>query len=57
MRAYRIRVYGKPRTNIDPYQFAQALLMLARELHDQHLAEQAAANCSQPGSEAVPGDE
>lgn len=41
MRAYRIRVYGKPRMHIDPDQFAQALLMLARELHEQHLQEQA----------------
>jgi hypothetical protein len=53
MRAYRIRVYGKPRKNIDPHQFVQAVLMLARELRDQHLHEQATA----PDSEAVPGDE
>lgn len=41
MRAYRIRVYGAPRTNIDPHQFAHAVLMLARELHQQQLEEQA----------------
>jgi energy-coupling factor transporter ATP-binding protein EcfA2 len=32
MRAYRVRVYGKPRKTIDAHQLAQALLMLAREL-------------------------
>lgn len=59
MRAYRIRVYGKPRKDIDPHQFVQAVLMLARELHEQHLAEQAAAaNGSAPESdEAASGDE
>jgi len=56
MRAYRIRVYGKPRKNIDPHQFVQAVLMLARELRDQHLHEQATAPDSAPDSEAVPGD-
>jgi hypothetical protein len=57
MRAYRIRVYGKPRKNIDAHQFVQAVLMLARELRDQHLHEQAAANSTGPDSdEAVPGD-
>lgn len=57
MRAYRIRVYGKPRKNIDPHQFAQAVLMLARELRDQHLHEQATANNSKSDCEAVPDDE
>lgn len=46
MRAYRIRVYGKPRKNIDPHQFVQAVLLLARELHEQHLAEQAVAEAA-----------
>ncbi|MGH3806769.1 MAG: hypothetical protein ACRDRU_09070 [Pseudonocardiaceae bacterium] len=50
-RAYRIRVYGKPRKNMDPHQMAQALLMLARELHEQQLEEQASRQASQPGSE------
>jgi hypothetical protein len=57
MRAYRIRVYGKPRKNIDPHQFVQAVLMLARELHEQHLAEQAAASEPAPDSGAVPNGE
>jgi hypothetical protein len=57
MRAYRIRVYGKPRKNLDPHQFVQAVLMLARELHEQHLAEQAAANAAESDSKAVPDGE
>ncbi len=56
MRAYRIRVYGKPRQNIDAHQFVQAVLMLARELRDQHLSEQAAASSTGPESEAVTDD-
>jgi hypothetical protein len=56
MRAYRIRVYGKPRKNIDPHQFAQALLMLARELHEQHLQEQVSGNSTEQETEAGPGD-
>lgn len=57
MRAYRIRVYGKPRKHIDPHQFVQALIMLARELHDQHLQEQASDSSSEPEAEAGPGDD
>jgi hypothetical protein len=57
MRAYRIRVYGKPRKNIDANLFVQAVLLLARELHVQHLASQAAANGSESDSAAVPDDE
>jgi hypothetical protein len=57
MRAYRIRVYGKPRKNIDPHQFVQAVLMLARELHEQHLAEQAATRGTESDAEAVPDGE
>jgi hypothetical protein len=57
MRAYRIRVYGKPRKNIDAHQFVQAVLMLARELRDQHLYEQAAASSTEPDAEELPGDE
>jgi hypothetical protein len=56
MRAYRIRVYGKPRKNIDAHQFVQAVLMLARELRDQYLYEQAAASSTGPESEAVTDD-
>lgn len=56
MRAYRIRVYGKPRTHIDPHQFAQALLMLARELHEQHLQDRATAEGSAPDAEAGPDE-
>lgn len=50
VRAYRIRVYGKPRRNIDPHQMAQAVLMLARELHQQHLQEQASREASRTDS-------
>jgi hypothetical protein len=57
MRAYRIRVYGKPRKNIDAHQFVQAVLMLARELRDQHLYEQASASSPEPDAEELPGDE
>jgi hypothetical protein len=57
MRAYRIRVYGKPRKNIDPHQFVQAVLLLARELHDQHLYEQAAASSTEPESDAERRDD
>ncbi len=56
MRAYRIRVYGKPRKHIDPHQFVQALIMLARELHDQQLQEQASRQASQPEPEPEPCD-
>jgi hypothetical protein len=49
-------VYGKPRKNIDPNQFVQAVLLLARELHEQHLIEQAAAETG-TDSEAVPDAE
>lgn len=52
MRAYRIRVYGKQRTHIDPHHFAQALLMLARELHEQHLQDRAATSDSEPDAGA-----
>jgi hypothetical protein len=57
MRVYRVRVYGKPRRNIDAHQFVQAVLMLARELHEQHLQEQATSNDAEPDSEAVTGGE
>lgn len=57
MRAYRIRVYGKPRKQIDPHQFVQALLMLARELHEQHLQERSDTDDSEASAEAGPGDE
>lgn len=57
MRAYRIRVYGKPRKNIDAHQFVQAVLMLARELHEQHLQEQATGDGAEQETEAGPGDE
>lgn len=57
MRAYRIRVYGTPRGNIDPHQFAQALLMLARELHEQHLQDRAAADDSEASVQAGPSNE
>lgn len=56
MRAYQIRVYGTPRKRIDPHQFVQAVLLLARELRYQHLYEQAAAGSTGPESEAVTGD-
>ena len=60
MRAYRIRVYGKPRKNIDANLFVQAVLQLARELHQQNLAEQAAngpALDAEADSSAVPDGE
>lgn len=57
MRAYRIRVYGTPRKNIDPHQFVQAVLMLARELRDQHLYEQATASSTGPESDTEPRDD
>ena len=54
MRAYRIRVYGTPRKNIDANLFVQAVLQLAAELHQQHLAEQAARDDADAGE--VTGD-
>jgi hypothetical protein len=57
MRAYRVRVYGKPRKNIDAHQFVQAVLMLARELHNQHLQEQARGHGSEPETKTAAGDE
>ena len=50
MRAYRIRVYGKPRRTIDPHQIAQAVLLLARELHQQQLQEHASRKAPQTDS-------
>jgi hypothetical protein len=55
--AYRIRVYGKPHRSIDPHQFVQALLMLARELHEQELQDRAAADDSEASVEAGPSNE
>lgn len=51
MRAYRIRVYGKPRKNVDPHQMAQAVLLLARELHQQQLQEHANHEATQTDSD------
>jgi hypothetical protein len=43
MRAYRIRVYGRRRQNVDPRQLAQILILLGRHLYEQQQARKARA--------------
>lgn len=56
MRAYRIRVYGQPRKNIDAHQLAQALLMVARELRAHQSQQEATKGESVPPENAGPDD-
>lgn len=37
---YRIRVYGKPRKDIDPALLAQVVILLGRHLHQQRQQQQ-----------------
>jgi hypothetical protein len=51
--AYRIRVYGKQRKNIDPALLAQVVILLGRHLHQQRQHERSATGQTPP-DKAIP---